>query len=88
MEVGLRLPAFDANGDENAVRDQSGDGLPGLLGHFLVNAAAGIRLKAPRVDHDVLVLALLALTVMAVTGQTREICNDGVTRFGQPVEQG
>ena len=40
------------------------------------------------VNHDVLALALPALAVMAITGQTGEVGHDGVTRLRHPVEQG
>ena len=64
------------------------DSLAGLLGHFLEDALGGIRLETTRVDHDVLVLTLSALTVMAVTRQTGKVCDDGVAGLCQPIEQG
>ena len=65
-----------------------GHGLAGLLGHFLVDAVGRIGLKAAGIDHDVFVLAVLGVAVMAVARQTGVVGNDGVARLGQAVEQG
>ncbi|MCY1523224.1 hypothetical protein D9M68_581120 [compost metagenome] len=64
-----------------------GHGLPRLLGHFLVDAAAGIGLEAAGVDHDELVLAQAAVAVVAVAREAGEVGDDGVARLGQAVEE-
>ncbi len=58
-------------------------GLLGLLGHLAVDAGRGIGLEAARIDHDVLVLALLAVAVMPVPGQAGEIGDDRIPRLGE-----
>ena len=63
-----------------------GDRLPGLLGHLHVDAAFGGRLEAAGVDHDVFVPALLALAVVAVPRQAREVGDDGVACLRQAIE--
>jgi len=64
-----------------------GHGLLCLLGHFLVDTAAGVRLEATGIDDDVLLFAQLAVAVMPVTRQTGEVSHDRITRLRQAVEQ-
>ena len=64
-----------------------GHGLLRLLGHFFVNAARCIGLKAPGVHRNELKGTLFALPVMAVPGQARKVGHDGVSRLGQSVEK-
>ncbi len=64
------------------------DGLLGLLGHLAVDARRGIGLEASGIDDDVFVLAQLAVAVVPITREAREIGDDGVARFREPVEQG
>ena len=63
-----------------------GHSLARLLGHFLVNTADGVRLEATGVDDDEFTFAVRGVTVMAVTGQTGQVGNDGVARLGQAVK--
>jgi len=58
-----------------------------LLGHFFVNASAGIRFETAGVYDDVLVAALPSLAVMAIAGQSRKIGHDGIPTFGQTVKE-
>ena len=58
-----------------------------LFGHLFVDARAGIGLKTTRVNDNELLTPLLAVAVMAVTGQARKVCHDGVPALGEAVEQ-
>jgi hypothetical protein len=59
----------------------------GLLGHFFVNARAGIWLKPAGVNDNVLVPALTTLSIMTITSKARIVCDDSVTTFGETVKE-
>ena len=63
------------------------NGLPCLLGHFLENAGVGVRLEAPRINNNVFVLTLLAMPIMSVTSQPREISDDCIAGFCKSVKK-
>jgi hypothetical protein len=58
-----------------------------LLGHFFVDARAGIWLKTTGVNDDVLVSALTALTIVTIAREACIVCDDGVTTFGETVKE-
>jgi hypothetical protein len=58
-----------------------------LLGHFFVNASAGIGLKATRVNHDVLVTALATLTVVPIARESSKVGHDGIAAFRKTVKE-
>jgi hypothetical protein len=59
----------------------------GLLGHFFVDARAGIWLETTGVNDDVFVTALTTLTIMTISSETRIVCDDGITTFGETVKE-
>ena len=63
-----------------------GHRLAGLFGHFLVDAGSSIRLKATRVDDDVLLRAELAVAVMPVACEPGKVRHNRIPRFGQAVK--
>ena len=58
-----------------------------LFGHFLVNATRGVRLKSTGVDDDELVFSLPGISIVSVTRQSSIVSDDGVTTFGDAIEQ-
>ena len=62
------------------------DSLLGLFGHLFVDAFIRVGFKPARVNHDVLISTLPALSIMPVAGQPSEICHDGISAFGQSIE--
>jgi hypothetical protein len=56
-----------------------GNRLLGLAGHFMQDAVLDQRLETAGIDNQIGLLAQLAVTVMAVAGQTRHVGNNGVT---------
>ena len=65
-----------------------GHRLTRLFGHFTNNAGLCRRLKTTGIDNDIGMLALLAIAIVAVSGQTGKVRNDGVAAFCQAIEQG
>ena len=65
-----------------------GNGLAGLLGHFFEDAALGGGLETTSVDDNKFLLAVLGVTVVAVSREASVIGNDGITGFGDAVKKG
>ena len=59
----------------------------GLPGHGLHNPFGAHRLKAARIHHDVGTGTDASLTVLAISGETRKICHDGISAAGEPIEK-
>ena len=65
-----------------------GDRLLGLARHFAEDAVLDQRFETAGVDHQIRLATQLAVPVVAVAGQPRQVGDDGVARPGQAVEQG
>ena len=73
--------------DHKNHRIRLGHRLPGLLGHFFEDAAFRVGLETAGIDDDEFVLAQFGIAVVAIPGEARVISHDGVTCFGDAVEQ-
>src|SRR5574343_187330 len=71
--------------EDNTIRFM--DGLFGLTRHFLSDPFARFRLEATGINCQKAFAANLAMTVMAVTGKTRHIGNDRITRPCQAIKE-
>ena len=64
-----------------------GDRLLGLARHLVQDAVLGQRLETAGIDHQVRLASQLAVPVMAVARQSRQVGDEGVARTCQAVEQ-
>lgn len=58
----------------------------GLPRHGLHNPFGAHGLKTARIHHDVRTGTDASLTVLAISGETRKICHDGISAAGEPIE--
>ena len=59
----------------------------GLPSHGLHNPFGAHGLKTARIHHDVWTGTDASLTVLAISGETRKICHDGISAAGEPIEK-
>jgi len=58
-----------------------------LFRHFGQDAGLGNRFETASIDYQIRLRANPAVTVMAITGQTRQIMHQRIPRLGQTIEQ-